>query len=232
MEEKYHSDIDNSEIDIPETGGNGEGGTETNPPETPIEPTEPIELEKPVLVSKSETYTGEEITFEIENWDNLSLYLELTEDSDSLTQTEIGKYSITLKFKDDSNATWVDGTTDEIMLSFEITEPKSDIDIVNQFREKYNYLSLTEAEDIYYQAYNTYLDLAFPFNYDITEIPEDRPRAIYWVKDCMKEIIDRNGITATSYSENGLSYTWSTDMVSDILRARVIPLAVVRGSKK
>lgn len=111
-------------------------------------------------------------------------------------------------------------------------EPKSEIEVVNQFLEKYDYLSVSDAEDIYYQAYNTYLDLAFPLHYEITEIPEDRPRAIYWVKDCMKEIIDRNGITATSYKENGLSITWSTDMVSDILRARIVPLAVVRGSKK
>lgn len=109
---------------------------------------------------------------------------------------------------------------------------KSEIEVVNDFIKKYSYLTVSEAEDIYNQALNTYLDLAFPFNYDIVEIPEDRPRAIYWIKDCMKEIIDRNGITATSYSENGLSYHWSTDMVSDILRARVIPLAVVRGGKK
>lgn len=101
-----------------------------------------------------------------------------------------------------------------------------------EFKIKYDYLCDDEIDDIYNQALNTYLDLAFPFNYELTEIPEDRPRAIYWIKDCMKEIIDRNGITATSYSENGLSYHWSTDMVSDILRARVIPQAVVRGSKK
>lgn len=111
-------------------------------------------------------------------------------------------------------------------------EEKSEIEVVNDFIKKYPYLTVSETEDIYNQALNTYLDLAYPFNYDIVEIPEDRPRAIYWIKDCMKEIIDRNGITATSYKENGLSYTWSTDMVSDILRARVIPLAVVRGNKK
>lgn len=101
-----------------------------------------------------------------------------------------------------------------------------------EFRIKYDYLSEDEIDDIYNQALNTYLDLAFPFNYDITDIPKERPRAIYWIKDCMKEIIDRNGITATSYSENGLSYHWSTDMVSDILRARIVPLAAVRGNKR
>ena len=104
--------------------------------------------------------------------------------------------------------------------------------VKTEFMEKYDYLSYSEVDDIYERAKNTYLDLAFPFHLQITEIPEDRPRAIYWIKDCMKEIIDRNGITATSYSENGLSYHWSTDMVSDILRARVIPLAVTRGKRK
>lgn len=100
-----------------------------------------------------------------------------------------------------------------------------------EFKMKYDYLSDDEVDDIYNRALYTYLDLAFPYHYGIKEIPSDRPRAIYWVRDCMKEIIDRNGISAISYKENGLSYTWSTDMVSDILRARVIPLAAVRGSK-
>lgn len=101
-----------------------------------------------------------------------------------------------------------------------------------EFREKYDYLSYEEVDDIYNQALNTYLDLTFPFNYSITDIPADRPRAIYWIKDCMKEIIDRNGITATSYKENGLSITWSTDMVSNILRARIIPVVGFRSYKR
>lgn len=100
------------------------------------------------------------------------------------------------------------------------------------YQKKYDYMSLEEVEEIYERAYYTYLDLAFPFNYEVVEIPDNRPRAMAWVKDCMQEIIDRNGITATSYSENGLSYTWSTDMVSETLRSRVIPLAVVRGKRK
>lgn len=104
--------------------------------------------------------------------------------------------------------------------------------VKEDFKSQYDYLTDDEVEGIYEQALYTYLDLAFPYHYEVVEIPEDRPRAIYWVKDCMKEIIDRNGITATSYSENGLSYTWSTDMVSDILRQRVIGLCGVRGSKR
>lgn len=99
------------------------------------------------------------------------------------------------------------------------------------FLLKYPYL-FDELDDIYERAKNTYLDIAFPFRYDITDIPSNRPRAIYWIKDCMQEIIDRNGITATSYAENGISLTWSTDMLSDVLRTRIVPMAVVRGARK
>lgn len=137
----------------------------------------------------------------------------------------------------EEKAWWLDNTdlTEDKLGNGEMLVPpeeKSEIEVVNSFLKKYDYLTVDEAEDIYYQAKNTYLDLAFPFNYDIVDIPVDRPRAIYWIKDCMKEIIDRNGITATSYSENGLSYHWSTDMVSDILRGRIVPQAVVRGSRR
>lgn len=111
-------------------------------------------------------------------------------------------------------------------------EPTSDIPLVNEFKKKFDYLSIDELEDFYNQALNTYLDLAYPFDQTIIDIPKDRPRALQWVHDCMKEIIDRNGITATSYKENGLSFTWSTDMVSDVLRKRIIPLAAVRGVRK
>lgn len=101
-----------------------------------------------------------------------------------------------------------------------------------EFAMKYDYLSADEIDDIYNQALNTYLDLAFPLHYDITAIPASRPRAYQWVKDCMNEIVERNGVTATSYSENGLSYTWSTDMVSDVLRRRIgAPLGRVGGTK-
>lgn len=122
------------------------------------------------------------------------------------------------------------GEGDEIETPEE--ESVSEITLVNEFKSKFDYLTIDEIEDIYNRALYTYLDLAYPLHYGITEIPEDRPRAIWWVKDCMKEIIDRNGITATSYKENGLSITWSTDMVSDVLRRRIVPLAAVRGTRK
>lgn len=89
-----------------------------------------------------------------------------------------------------------------------------------------------EVEDIYNKALTSYLDWAFPLHYHITEIPASRPRAYQWVKECMDEILDRNGINALSYSENGLSYTWSSDMVSEGLRSRIgAPLGRVGGTK-
>lgn len=107
---------------------------------------------------------------------------------------------------------------------------KSDNALVNKLKAgKYDYMSISELEDIYEKAVNTYLDLTYPLHYEITEIPDDKPRAKAWIKDCMEEIIERNGITTTSYSENGMSITWSSDMISDILRTRIVPLAKVRG---
>lgn len=90
-----------------------------------------------------------------------------------------------------------------------------------------------ELDWVYSQAYNTYLDKVFPLHYEIVEIPDNRPRAISWVKECAKEVIDRNGITATSYAENGVSWHWSTDMVSDYLLSRLPPpMVAVRGRKR
>ena len=88
-----------------------------------------------------------------------------------------------------------------------------------------------EIEDFYKKALYSYLDLTFPLHYEITEIPASRPRAYYWVERLMEEIFEKNGITATSYAENGVSITWSTDMVSDILRSEIVRMARVGGTK-
>lgn len=225
----------NKDIDI-NTPLSGEG--ETGEEENPILPEEPIKLEKPTLVNSTEEYTGNEITFEIADWDNLSQYLEITDNGDSLTQEEIGKYSVTLKFKDDTDATWVDDTTDEVTLYFEITEPKSEIEIVEWLKSKFPEMTRADLEWVYEQAVNIWLEAVFPFAYDIVEIPyELRPRATTWLKKCCMFILKMNSITEglplTSYSENGLSYHFDSTMLSsELLNTLPPPMVGIRGSKK
>ncbi len=98
-----------------------------------------------------------------------------------------------------------------------------------KFREKYPYVSEGEIDKIYNTALGTYLDLSYPFEESLIEVPATKPRAYIWIRDCMDEIMERNGITATSYSENGLSYEWDNEMISDILRRRLIGKAKIIG---
>ncbi len=81
-----------------------------------------IELERPELLASSLVWNNQEQTFEIVDWDRLQEYLEFAIDCDSLTQKNVGNYVVTLKFKENANATWLDGTTDSVSLAFEITK--------------------------------------------------------------------------------------------------------------
>jgi len=79
-------------------------------------------LEIPVFVENSFVWNNSEITFEILNWEYYSKYLEITSDSDSLTQRNANQYKITLRFKANASATWIDGTSDDLELIFNITK--------------------------------------------------------------------------------------------------------------
>ena len=81
-------------------------------------------IEKPALENASHEYTGEEITFKIEGWDELSQYLEIVDGENVLTQTNINTYSVTIQFRSGVIASWADGTTDPVTLTFEITAKK------------------------------------------------------------------------------------------------------------
>lgn len=103
-----------------------------------------------------------------------------------------------------------------------VTAMKSD------FKEQYDYLQDNEVDGLYDKALSLYLDLAFPFDHDIIAIPETRARAVGWVRDCMIEILDRNGYgigSAKSYSENGLSISFDSSCLSNTLKSRIMPTA-------
>lgn len=78
-------------------------------------------LDKPTVANSPQNYTGSPITFVIANWDTLSQYLEIAQGSDSLTQTAVGTYVLTLKFKSGVDACWKDSETQaDLRLPFEI----------------------------------------------------------------------------------------------------------------
>ena len=104
----------------------------------------------------------------------------------------------------------------------------SEYEVKAAFQTQYDYLGCTEIEQIYATALNTYLDLAFPLQHDVVNVPVNRPRAWQWIYDCMVEILERSGCSSmTAYSENGLSISWDNTGLSNSLRGRIIPMVGV-----
>jgi len=92
------------------------------------------------------------------------------------------------------------------------------------FKTEYSYLSIDEVERLYQKALGFYCDIAYPFDHTIVLIPETRPRAVQWVRDCMVEILERNGCSSlVAYSENGMSMDFGVSEISAGLRSRLVP---------
>ena len=80
-----------------------------------------IWLAKPEILRDKISYTGQEITFEIREF--LEKYegnIEIV--AGSLTQINVGKYSVTIRIINDAAAWEGTGSTDEVTLTFEITK--------------------------------------------------------------------------------------------------------------
>ena len=123
-------------------------------------------------------------------------------------------------------------------LSVETPEEKSEIEIVNEFkRGKYNYVPISELEWAYEKALYLYLSRVFPFHHNIVTVPEDRARDNTLIKWIMRETLAMNGIMEDaplqSYKENGMSFTFSADLLSPaLLKSFPLPVGVVMGSRK
>lgn len=76
-------------------------------------------LTLPAIKDATRPYNGKAQTFQIGFWANT--YAEYLDIEGSLTQTDAGKYEVTLSFKENAHATWMDGSTDSVTLRFEIT---------------------------------------------------------------------------------------------------------------
>lgn len=92
-----------------------------------------VELAKPVINVTQSEYTGTEISFVV-TIDGLPLddpkyadYVEIVADlSDSLTQTNVGKYKVVIRLKDGS-ASWTGNVSGDVVLEFEITKVAIDV---------------------------------------------------------------------------------------------------------
>lgn len=72
------------------------------------------------------------------------------------------------------------------------------------------------------RAKNRYLNLVYPFNREITELPNDRARE--WQTSCAIELYNLDGDeNLSSYSENGLSETYARAGLSQDLLNELPP---------
>ena len=78
-----------------------------------------VQLNLPSIKVATLPYNGKAQTFQIGFWANT--YADYLDMEGSLTQTDAGKYEVTLSFKENVYATWLDGSTDSVTLRFEIT---------------------------------------------------------------------------------------------------------------
>lgn len=98
--------------------------------------------------------------------------------------------------------------------------------IKTDIEARYSYLQAQDIENIYESALAIYLSLFYPFDKSVIEIPESELRDLWWVKQCMVEIIEREGVSsAVSYKENGLDIRFDSTCISAFLRSAIIPKA-------
>lgn len=72
------------------------------------------------------------------------------------------------------------------------------------------------------KAKNRYLNLVYPYNREITELPDDRAKD--WQTDCAIELYKLDGDeNLTSYSENGLSESYGKAGLSEGLLSQLPP---------
>jgi len=93
---------------------------------------------------------------------------------------------------------------------------------------KYSHLSNGDISTIYDTALAIYLSLSYPFDKSIIDIPDTCLRDMWWIQQCMVEIIERDGISSQiAYRENGLSMDFDSSCISAFLRSAIIPKAGV-----
>lgn len=96
--------------------------------------------------------------------------------------------------------------------------------VKSEIQAKYEYLTSAEIDELYNTAAFVYLDIRFPYDLTLNEIPENEPRAYNIIKLMMNDIVEKNGCSSlTAYSENGLSVRYDAAGVSGWIRSLITP---------
>ena len=96
------------------------------------------------------------------------------------------------------------------------------------FKNKYEYMQYEELELLYDIALDTFLNLKYPFEYDIDEttIELENKKHPTWCLRCMQEMIDKMGISnVVGYSENGVSIKFDKAGLSQPLIDEIVAQA-------
>ena len=100
--------------------------------------------------------------------------------------------------------------------------------VIAAIKRKFTHLSDEDINDIYDIALGDYLNIVFPFDKSVHEIPDDRKRDYYWIRVRMIDIVERSGVSsAKAYSENGLSISFTSAYITQELKSQLVPYAKV-----
>lgn len=101
--------------------------------------------------------------------------------------------------------------------------------IVDFYKRKYSFFEKEKIEIMYDCAYDIMLNLRYPTQEDIYEIPETFLRKHRtWIFRCIQDHIDKEGMgNAISYSENGVSFTFDKSGISRDLISEITPIAKI-----
>lgn len=101
--------------------------------------------------------------------------------------------------------------------------------IINYYKNKYNYISEVDLEIMYDCAYNVMLNLRYPTHDNIFELPENyMKKHKTWIFRAIQAHIDKEGMTnALSYRENGVTITFDKTGLPKDLVNEIIPVAKI-----
>ena len=106
------------------------------------------------------------------------------------------------------------------------------INAINYFHDKYPAIKMEELYLLEGSAKEILIHLLFKSSTKVTETQRAYAYEYYqfWIIRCMQEMIERSGATsAVSYSENGISISWSQEQISQSLRDEIVPIASITG---
>lgn len=102
--------------------------------------------------------------------------------------------------------------------------------LIEIIKKQYGYeVDPVEADFLWDSAKLLYLQLRYPFDMTISEVPEkEKARAEMLIVKLVFDYLERKGLTsAVSYHENGITQTFDGAGVSRYLKKMIVPTASV-----